>query len=51
MKTIATSHEGVPFLEIFPGWNYTAQLYRAQKAVLDGTWIFPEAKPANSFKQ
>jgi para-nitrobenzyl esterase len=29
-----------------PGWNYTARQYRPRKAILDGTWKFPEAQPA-----
>jgi hypothetical protein len=29
-------------LPITPGWNYTVRLYRPQKSVLDGTWIFPQ---------
>jgi len=32
------------YLPIAPGWNYTVRLYRPRKAVLDGTWRFPEAK-------
>ena len=29
-----------------PGWNYTVRLYRPQPQVLDGSWTFPEARPA-----
>jgi hypothetical protein len=37
--------EGVPnCLPIFPGWNYAVRLYRPRKALLDGSWIFPEAQ-------
>jgi para-nitrobenzyl esterase len=36
---------GVNCLPIMPGWNYTVRLYRARKALLDGTWHFPEAQP------
>jgi hypothetical protein len=32
-------------LPIVPGWNYIVRLYRPQKAILDGTWKFPEAQP------
>lgn len=32
-------------LSIMPGWNYTVRLYRARPEVLDGSWIFPNAKP------
>ena len=28
------------------GWNYTVRLYRPQPQVLDGSWTFPEARPA-----
>ena len=33
-------------LPIMKGWNYTVRLYRPRAAILDGTWKFPEAKPA-----
>jgi hypothetical protein len=33
------------YLPIFNGWNYTARLYRPRKAILDGSWKFPEAQP------
>jgi hypothetical protein len=33
-------------LPIPSGWNYMVRLYRPQKAILDGTWKFPEAQPA-----
>jgi hypothetical protein len=33
-------------LPITPGWNYLVRLYRPRDEVLDGRWIFPEAKPA-----
>jgi hypothetical protein len=29
-----------------PGWNYMVRLYRPRAKILDGTWTFPEAKPA-----
>jgi hypothetical protein len=29
------------------GWNYMVRLYRPRAEVLDGTWKFPEAQPAN----
>jgi len=32
-------------LPITPGWNYVVRLYRPRKAILDGSWKFPEAKP------
>lgn len=34
-------------LPIMPGWNYTVRLYRPREAILDGSWKFPEAQPAN----
>lgn len=34
-------------LPIEAGWNYMVRLYRPQAMVLDGTWKFPEALPAN----
>jgi para-nitrobenzyl esterase len=34
-------------IPIMPGWNYTVRLYRPRKAILDGTWKFPEAAPAS----
>ena len=33
-------------LPITPGWNYLVRLYRPRAEVLDGSWTFPEAKPA-----
>jgi hypothetical protein len=32
-------------LPITPGWNYLVRMYRPRKAILDGTWAFPEAQP------
>ena len=32
-------------LPIMPGWNYTVRLYRPRKALLDGSWQFPETQP------
>ena len=29
------------------GWSYVVRLYRPRRPILDGTWIFPEAKPVN----
>ncbi len=34
------------YLYITDGWNYTVRLYRPRKEILDGTWAFPQAKPA-----
>jgi hypothetical protein len=33
-------------LYIMDGWNYTVRLYRPRKEILDGSWTFPQAKPA-----
>ncbi|WP_394053115.1 DUF1254 domain-containing protein [Xanthobacter versatilis] len=33
-------------LPIVQGWNYMVRLYRPHREILDGTWKFPEAKPA-----
>ena len=35
-------------LPIMPGWNYSVRMYRPRKAVLDGSWQFPEAAPVKS---
>jgi hypothetical protein len=34
-------------LPIVPGWNYTVRLYRPRAEILNGTWKFPDAKPAS----
>ena len=34
-------------LPITPGWSYTARLFQPRPAVLDGSWKFPEAQPAD----
>ncbi|QEH39145.1 hypothetical protein OJF2_77570 [Aquisphaera giovannonii] len=33
-------------IPITPGWNYIVRLYRPRPEVLDGTWKFPEPRPA-----
>ncbi|ACN17478.1 conserved hypothetical protein [Desulforapulum autotrophicum HRM2] len=39
---------GVPnYFPITSGWNYTVCLYRPKKEVINETWKFPEAQPAN----
>lgn len=39
---------GVPnCLPIMKDWNYTVRLYRPRPEILDGTWMFPEAKQVN----
>lgn len=40
--------KAVNWLPIFPGWNYTVRMYRPRPEVLDGTWVFPKAKPTDS---
>jgi hypothetical protein len=32
-------------IPVTPGWNYIVRMYRPRKAILDGTWKFPEATP------
>ena len=32
-------------IPVVAGWNYTVRLYRPQKAILDGTWKFPDPQP------
>jgi hypothetical protein len=34
-------------LPIMNGWNYMVRLYRPRAEILNGTWKFPEAQPAN----
>jgi hypothetical protein len=33
-------------LPITPGWNYMVRLYRPRAEILNGSWVFPEAHPA-----
>lgn len=33
-------------LPITPGWGYVVRLYRPRAEILDGSWSFPEASPA-----
>lgn len=35
------------YLPITKGWNYVVRLYQPRKEIIDGTWKFPEAQPAN----
>jgi hypothetical protein len=35
------------FLPIVPGWNYLVRLYRPRQEILDGSWVFPPAKPVD----
>ena len=35
------------FLPIVPGWNYIVRLYRPRQEILDGSWVFPVAKPVD----
>ncbi|WWP79136.1 DUF1254 domain-containing protein [Bradyrhizobium sp. 26S5] len=34
-------------LPITPGWNYTVRLFQPRAEILDGSWKFPEAQPAD----
>ena len=38
----------VNHLPIAEGWNYSVRFYQPQKAILDGTWKFPDVKPVAS---
>jgi hypothetical protein len=38
----------VNHLPIAEGWNYMVRFYQPRKAILDGTWKFPEVKPVAS---
>jgi len=33
-------------IPITPGWNYAIRMYRPRPEILDGSWSFPEIKPA-----
>jgi len=33
------------FLPIVTGWNYIVRLYQPKKAILDGSWTFPDPEP------
>ena len=33
-------------LPTMPGWNYMVRLYRPRAEILDGSWKFPDARPA-----
>lgn len=34
------------FLPIVPGWNYIVRMYKPGPEILNGTWTFPAAEPA-----
>lgn len=34
------------YLPIMPGWSYIVRMYEPTQKVLDGSWRFPEAEPA-----
>ena len=34
-------------LPITTGWNYMVRLYRPRQEILNGTWTFPQARPAS----
>jgi hypothetical protein len=34
------------YLPITPGWNYIVRMYQPKKELLDGSWKFPDPKPA-----
>jgi len=37
----------VNYLPITEGWNYVVRLYQPREQVVDGSWKFPEAQPAD----
>lgn len=37
--------EASNILPITPGWSYVVRMYQPRKALLDGTWGFPKARP------
>lgn len=37
----------VNHLPITEGWSYVVRMYQPRKQVVDGSWKFPEARPAN----
>ncbi len=34
----------INYIPITPGWSYNIRMYRPRAEILNGTWIFPEAK-------
>lgn len=34
------------YFPVMDGWNYLVRLYRPRQEILDGSWTFPEIKPA-----
>ena len=34
-------------IPITPSWNYTVRMYQPRKEILDGSWTFPDIKPAD----
>jgi len=44
--TFGPGPDGSPnFLFVQDGWNYVARMYRPRRAILDGSWAFPEPQP------
>lgn len=37
--------DGLNYLPISPGWNYTVRLYEPRAEILDGKWTFPAPRP------
>ena len=33
-------------LPITPGWNYIVRMYQPKQAIINGSWSFPKAQPA-----
>jgi hypothetical protein len=38
--------EAINNLPITPGWNYIVRMYQPKQEVINGTWSFPKAQPA-----
>lgn len=39
--------DAVNNLPITPGWNFIVRMYQPEKQIIDGSWKFPQAEPAN----
>jgi hypothetical protein len=38
--------DAINHLPITPGWNYIVRMYQPKQEVIDGSWSFPKAQPA-----
>jgi|GEM_PF-6569926 len=46
MQMVQVNH-----IPISPGWSYNIRMYRPRPEVIRGTWVFPEAYPADDQKR